>query len=82
MTHHTHHVRHYHTDVGATHVAISLPPVPGIEITADRSETAPRQPIICRPKPKRRLAGAVLQAEMARRAEWVRQALRETEDDA
>ena len=38
-----------HTPAGSQQ-PVTLPPIPGLAIDTDRSETAPRLPIICRPK--------------------------------
>lgn len=47
-----------HTPAGSQQ-PVTLPPIPGLSIDTDRSETAPRQPIICRGK-RRGVYGAAL----------------------
>lgn len=54
---------------------VTLPLVPGVEITCDRDETKPRQPIIRAEKQAPR--GAALIAATKRRVEMFRQALHE-----
>ncbi len=38
----THIVRTCFTDMGNVHAAVTLPAVPGVTVTSDRSDTAPR----------------------------------------
>lgn len=74
MTTFTHRVRGSHNDwSNYAHTAVTLPAVPGVEVTTDRSETAPRTKTIRTPSP----ASVALQEAALRRAEWVRQACRE-----
>ena len=76
--------RRYYTDGHNSHgdatMFISLPTVPGVTITADRSETEPTLPVIRSNKPKQRPHGIALQAAALRRAQWVREALQEVRE--
>ena len=56
-------------------VRITLPSIPGVTLDGDRSDTAPRQPMIRRPSGP--VHGAALQAQARQRIDMVRRAIRE-----
>lgn len=62
----THHVKQFHSDTCARsgRVAITLPGLPGLNITADRSETDPTLPTI-RARKAPHLHGAALASRTA-----------------
>ena len=55
--------------------SVTLPSIPGVTLSTDRSETAPSQPMICRPMGP--VKGAALKAQARQRIEMVRRAIRE-----
>ena len=57
------------------YAAVTLPAIPGVQVDGDRSETAPKQPVIRSARVRRPLAGIALTAAAARRVEMFRQAL-------
>ena len=57
---------------------VTLPTVPGVTLSTDRDETAPRQPTIRRPMGP--VHGAALQAQSRHRIDMVRAAIREFMD--
>jgi len=63
----------------STTTRVTLPPVPGIAITAGRDETAPRQPTIRRHVRRCGVYGAAAREVIKRRIEWIREAVREAE---
>ena len=76
-----HQIRTQYTDIGQhTHATVTLPHIPGVVVTTDRSDTDPRQPIIRHDAPTRRPHGIALQAAALRRVEWVRAALAEVRE--
>lgn len=68
MTHTTHHVRQHHStlDGQRTFAGVSLPSIPGVAISYDRSETAPTLPTVRYATHKRALTGAAQEAAMTR----------------
>ena len=77
MTTIKHHIRRHEALTEAwRYIAITLPAIPGVTLTAERPETEPHQRTIRTVSAKpRSLAGVALVAAAQRRAEWFRQAL-------
>ena len=77
-----HPTRRYYTDGHKSHgdgvMFVTLPTIPGLTITADRSETDPTLPVIRTDRP--RPHGIALQAAALQRAKWVREALQEARE--
>ena len=71
-----------HTPAGSQQ-PVTLPPIPGLAIDTDRSETAPRLPIICRKRKREGVYGAARIAAHApiinARIAAIREALEELE---
>lgn len=65
-----HTLRKYH--IGDERVSITLPAIPGVTVTGDRDETAPRTMTV-----RSTIGGIALSAMARRRVEMFRQALRE-----
>lgn len=72
--------RHEALTEGRRYSHVTLPAIPGVELTPDRPETDPRTRTIRRAKPKRTPAGIALAAAAMRRVQWVREALAELDE--
>lgn len=70
-----HTLRKYH--IGDERVSITLPAIPGVTVTGDRDETAPRTMTVRSTIERQAPRGIALSAMARRRVEMFRQALRE-----